>query len=438
MAVEYGVPLFEELLFVESLEYFRCSSGKPGSQLRVTHQSVQCRFELVEVVCGDDESIDFVADNFAGSTGTIECHDGQAAGERFGDDVAEAFVTGRQDEEFGPSQPMLDVGDPTWQRDLLAEPQFVDELFELLALIAFAEQHEMPVGVPLDESAEDGQQSVESFLRMQSSDSEEDVSSGWVVGWVVGWFGCFWSRTGFWSTCGVGDHVDWFSRSQSSAPFADRVSQHDLSRAVGVGASSQPVPDPTGLVVPGVDAFADDDRVIEFGSGLESDDVHAVDEADDGLRRSELQDVLQGGDTLTVVRDGLEQSAGVSDEVETDASDVLGERVVVGVGRVEGHQCDIMTLLGPAARQVSHVAFGSTLCQRVDHECQAASQLGGVFVGHRGHVAEAPGLRRDLFGVLGCGSRCRGVGRPGCVTLLPRHTMRAANLRELHGIVIRV
>ena len=178
VAVEYSVPLFEELLFVESLEYFRCSSGKPGPQLRVAHQSVQCRFELTEVVCGDDESIDFVADNFAGSTGTIECHDGQAAGERFGDDVAEAFVTGRQDEEFGPSQPMLDVGDPTWQRDLLAESQFVDELFEFLALIAFAEQHEMPVGVLLDESAEDGQQSVESFLRMQSSDAEEDVSSG--------------------------------------------------------------------------------------------------------------------------------------------------------------------------------------------------------------------------------------------------------------------
>jgi hypothetical protein len=89
----------------------------------------------------------------------------------------------------------------------------------------------------------------------------------------------------------------------------------------------------------------------------------------------------------------------------------------------------------------------------VDHECQAAGQLGDVLVGHREHVAEAPGLRRDLFGVLGCGSRCRGVveelsrscrgvveelSRPGCVTLLPRHTMRAANLRELHGIVIRV
>jgi hypothetical protein len=44
----------------------------------------------------------------------------------------------------------------------------------------------------------------------------------------------------------------------------------------------------------------------------------------------------------------------------------------------------------------------------VDHECQAASQPRGVLVGHRGHVAEALGLRRDLFGVLGCGSLCRG------------------------------
>ena len=189
VAVEYGVPLFEELLFVESLEYFRCSSGESVSQLRVAHQSVQCRFELIEVVCGDDESVDFVANNFARSAGAIECHDGQATGKRFGDDVAKAFVTGRQDEEFGGSQSVLDIGDPTWQRDLLAEPQFVDELFELLALIAFAEQHEMPVGVPLDESA--GQQSVESFLRMQSSDAEEDVSSGLVVGWVVGCVGCF-------------------------------------------------------------------------------------------------------------------------------------------------------------------------------------------------------------------------------------------------------
>ena len=51
----------------------------------------------------------------------------------------------------------------------------------------------------------------------------------------------------------------------------------------------------------------------------------------------------------------------MSNQVEADTGDCFDQRVAVGSDRVECHDSDIVTALGPATGQVGHVPLGSAL-----------------------------------------------------------------------------
>ena len=163
---------------------------------------------------------------------------------------------------------------------MLLETEILDLRFQSDSFIPLAQEHQVPVGMRRSQALKYRKQTVKSLLGMQSSDAQQDSSASGCP------FRCRIGRSGFGATCRIGDHMDRLSWCQLSAPVADGMGQNDLGRAERVGPATQPSPDPTRFVVPGVDSFRDDHRVCQAGGGLESQDVHAVDEADDCLGRS--------------------------------------------------------------------------------------------------------------------------------------------------------
>ena len=145
-----------------------------------------------------------------------------------------------------------------------------------------------------------------------------------------------------------------------------------------------------------------------------------------------LQHVTQCCDAAAVVRDGLDPASRDSDHAEPDPGDRVGQRVAVGVDRIEGHHGDVIATLGPAAGQVRHVSLGAALGQRVDHESQSAGHGRACSWVTGDHVPKPPGCRRELFfGVQGGVRGCEGVrGREDWLRVFATSTYDANRVLE--------